>query len=99
MKLEKDLQAQILDHLAHKRVFCWRSNTGAMKKGKHFVRFGVKGVPDILGCYKGRMLGIECKADFKEQSQAQHQFQVDLEAAGGLYILCYSLEDVLKVIR
>jgi hypothetical protein len=45
---------------------------------------------------KGQYVGLEIKAKDGEQSQAQFNFQVQLEAAGGTYLLCYSLEDVIQ---
>ena len=38
--LEKDIQRTILDYLKMMKVFHWRNNTGAVVRGKHFVRFG-----------------------------------------------------------
>jgi len=100
---EKDLLKQVMDYLALHRIFHWRANTGAFAKeykGKrHFVRFGIAGVPDILGCHRGRMFGIECKKIGEEQSQKQRVFQSDLDAAGGKYVLCYKLEDVMEALR
>jgi hypothetical protein len=100
---EKVVLSQVLEYLALHRIFHWRANTGAFKgeyKGKsRFVRYGRKGVPDILGCYRGRMFGIECKRLYEEQSQSQREFQSDLEAAGGKYVLCYKLEDVMEGLR
>lgn len=41
----------------------WKSNTGAMKFGKSFVRFGIPGLPDITGWHfpTGKRLSIEVK--------------------------------------
>jgi hypothetical protein len=96
---ERNLQNLILDWLAIHRIFAWRCNTGAMRRGKRFIRFGVKGVPDILGCYRGRMFGIEVKNDYNEQSQAQKEFEHNLTVAGGTYILARSLEHVTERLR
>jgi hypothetical protein len=103
MMKEADLLKLILDWLALHRIFHWRCNTGAFAgeyKGKRrFIRFGVQGVPDIIGCFRGRMFGIECKAQGNDQSQKQRIFQSDLESAGGLYVLAYALEDVTERLR
>jgi hypothetical protein len=94
--LEHDIQGAILKYLTIKRIFHYRQNTGAAKFGKSFVKFGVKGAPDIVCVIKGQYVGLEIKAKDGEQSQAQFNFQVQLEAAGGTYLLCYSLEDVIR---
>lgn len=96
---ESDIVRQVTDWLKLRRAFYWRCNTGAMQKGKHFVRFGIQGVPDILCCHRGQMVGIECKRPRAYQSRAQKCFQTALEAAGGKYILCYRLEDVIEGMR
>lgn len=103
-KRESDLQRTILGYLDLKRIFHFRSNTGAIKfsrpdgKGR-FVRFGVRGQADILCCIKGQFVAIECKAEDGEQTLAQKEWQAGLEHAGGFYILARKLEDVEKVIN
>jgi hypothetical protein len=42
---------------------------------------------------------FEVKASKGKQSENQKEFQAQLEAAGGKYILAYSIEDVAAVIR
>jgi len=100
---EHDLQKLILDYLALHRVFHYRQNTGAFaaeyKGKKRFVRFGVKGLPDIICVVQGRYIGIELKREKLEQSKAQVEFQVGLEHAKGKYILARTLEDVIQGLR
>jgi hypothetical protein len=49
---ESDIQRQILDYLAAKRIMAFRMNTGMMRgehKGKAWaVRFGTPGMADVL---------------------------------------------------
>lgn len=96
---EHDLQRQILDYLALHRYFHWRQNVGAAKHGGRFIRFGVKGLPDIFCVVKGRLIGIEVKRDKVDQSKAQVEFQVALEHAGGKYCLARRLEDVIAALQ
>ena len=95
---EHDIQGQILEWLSLHRIFHYRNNTGAVKaswNGKErFVRYGVKGAPDIIAVSKGRYIGIEVKRESKELSEAQVEFMDGLEEAGATYILAYCLEDV-----
>ena len=98
---ESEIQKQILDYLTLKRVFHYRNNSGAMQgehKGKKwFMRFGALGSPDIIAVVGGQFIGIEVKAPKGKQSDHQKEFQKNLEAAGGRYILAYSLEDVIPI--
>lgn len=101
---ESDLQRTILEYLDLKRIFHYRSNTGAIKfsrpdgKGQ-FVKFGVRGQADIVCCIKGQFVAIECKAEDGEQTLAQKEWQAGLERAGGFYILARKLEDVTEVLE
>ena len=96
---ESEVQKQILDYLALKRVFHYRNNSGAfVDSQKHFYRFGALGSPDIICVINGQFVGIEVKAPKGKQSQYQKEFQKNLEAAGGRYVLAYSLVDIMNVI-
>jgi hypothetical protein len=94
---ESDVQRQILDWLALKRIFHHRNNSGAfVDSQKHFYRFGALGSPDIICVIKGQYVGIEVKAPKGKQSEHQKAFQQALEAAGGRYLLAYSPDDVIR---
>lgn len=45
--------------------------------------YGTSGVPDIVGCYKGRMLAIECKAGDNKPTALQMKNLAAISAAGG----------------
>lgn len=46
--------------------------------------YGASGVPDIIGCYKGRFFAIECKAG-KNKTTALQDKNIDaIRAQGGL---------------
>lgn len=93
---ESAIQAQILQYLSLKGIFHYRNNSGGFKDANnHFYRFGALGSPDIICVVEGRFVGIEVKAPGGRQSEHQISFQKRLEAAGGKYILAYSLEDVI----
>jgi hypothetical protein len=100
---EIDIQKQILDYLALKRVFHYRQNSGGLggehKGKKWFVRFGALGAPDIICVIKGQYVGIEIKNEKGKQSDHQRVFQQKLEKAGGFYLLARSLEDVINLIE
>jgi hypothetical protein len=45
--------------------------------------YGTSGVPDIVGCYKGRMFAIECKAGDNKPTALQLKNLSAIAAAGG----------------
>jgi hypothetical protein len=96
---ESHVQRQILDYLALKRIFHYRNNSGGFKdKAGHFYRFGALGSPDIICVIDGQFVGIEVKAPKGRQSDHQKEFQHNLEAAAGVYVLAYSLDDVIAAL-
>lgn len=56
----------------------------------------VPGVPDILGIYNGRMLGIEIKAPNGRLSDHQAKFIKDINDRGGIAFVARSVDDVLR---
>jgi hypothetical protein len=46
--------------------------------------FGASGVPDIVGCYKGKFYGIECKAGKNKQTPIQLKNLTLIELSGGI---------------
>ena len=101
---EADVQGAILEWLAWKHIFHYRNNSGAFvfpetaTHKRRFFKAGVVGAPDIVCVVKGQYVGIECKAAKGRQSDNQKEFQRQLEAAGGRYILAYSLDDVMGIL-
>jgi Holliday junction resolvase len=45
--------------------------------------FGTSGVPDIVACYKGKFLGIECKAGGRQPTALQLKNLEDIQKNGG----------------
>jgi penicillin-binding protein-related factor A (putative recombinase) len=54
------------------------------------------GVSDIIGVWKGRGLAIEVKAPGEKPMPHQKEFLESWARAGGIAILAYSLDDVIK---
>jgi hypothetical protein len=93
---EKATQAAILQYLTLKGVFHYRQNSGAFKTDAGgFYAIGTKGAPDIICVVGGRYIGIEVKDAKGRLNENQIAFQKRLEAAGGLYLVAYSLDDVI----
>lgn len=94
---ETALVKMCLEYLHLKGVFAWRNNSGMLKKGEHFIRFGAVGSADILGIINhGRFLAIECKVGKNKMSAQQTLWKARIEDMGGLHILAYSLDDLEK---
>lgn len=56
------------------------------------------GIPDILACYAGRFLGIECKAPRGRLSARQEKVLQSIIDAGGIAIVATAVSDVEKVL-
>lgn len=77
----------------------WKNNTGKLPlPGGGMIVFGLKGSADILGASRGHPIAIEAKTGTGRQRDQQVKFQRAWEAAGGLYILARSVEDVLAAL-
>ena len=97
---EKDLVKTILAYLATRPdVLAWRQNTGAVRIGNRFVRFGQPGCADITGVLKGgRRLEIECKSERGTLSPEQEAFGKRINHYGGLWLVARSLDDVRRAL-
>lgn len=98
---EKEISHLILQYLQLRKIFCWRSNTGAMT-GKHngkqwFMRFGLVGSGDIIGLTpSGRFFSIEVKVPGRPPTFEQIQFMNAVKHNNGIAFVATCLEDVQK---
>lgn len=61
--------------------------------------FGVKtGTPDLILCYKGRAIGCELKVGNNKASAEQLEELHDIKEAGGIAMVCYSLDEIKMVL-
>jgi hypothetical protein len=49
--------------------------------------YGASGVPDIICCYKGRFIGIECKAKGNKPTTLQQMNLDKIAAQGGIALV------------
>jgi Holliday junction resolvase len=49
--------------------------------------FGASGVPDIVACYKGRFIGIECKAGKNKPTDLQKRNLDAISECGGIALV------------
>lgn len=89
---ETQLTKKIIEHLRSK---------GAMAVKIHGGTFQSRGLPDIIGCYKGRFFGLEVKLPGKEKTLTKLQIKklADIRAAGGVADMVTSREDAWKVVK
>lgn len=90
--LEKDIVAAIKRYLTSlgSDVFFWKEFGGP---------YGTAGIPDIICCYKGRFLGLECKLPSGRLSRLQQRAIEKINRAGGIACRVESVEDVMRVIE
>ena len=92
---EAQTQAAILDWLAWHGYPAARTQAGAIETASgHYARQAPEGWPDITACVDGRFVAIECKAPRGRLRPSQVEMRARLEAAGALYIVARSVEDV-----
>jgi Holliday junction resolvase len=89
--LERDIVTAIRKYLASlgSDVFFWK---------EHGSVYGTNGVPDIICCYKGRFLGLECKLPGGRLTELQKRAIEQINRAGGFACRMESVEDVKRVI-
>lgn len=82
----------------------WRNNTGgATYKGKHkdyHVKFGVAGMPDIIGLTNaGRFIGCEVKVPGKDLAELQAWMRDNLLAMGAVVFKATSYDECLDALK
>ena len=90
--LERDIVAAIKKYLASlgSDVFFWKEHGGP---------YGTSGIPDIICCYKGRFIGMECKLPGGRLTELQKRAIGKINRAGGIARRVESVEDAKAIIR
>lgn len=101
---EAQIQKAVREYLEYMdnlgRLVYIRSGAGAIKtEAGHYFKTGRKGWPDNTVLMNGVMIGVETKSPTGKQSKAQKEIENKILAAGGLYYIVRSVEDVIKVIE
>jgi len=87
---EKDITLAIRDFLKVRGVWHYKAWGGPMS---------APGIPDIIGCLPGgRFIGIEVKRPGGELSSHQARVLANITDAGGLAIVAWSVEDVIRAL-
>lgn len=90
--LERDIVAAIKTYLASlgRDVFFWKEHGGP---------YGTSGIPDIIICYKGRFIGMECKLPNSHLTELQKRAIRKINEAGGYAARVESVADAQAIIR
>ena len=90
--LERDIVAAIKRYLLTlgDAVFFWKEHGGP---------YGCAGIPDIICCYKGRFIGLECKLSGGRLTELQKRAIEKINHAGGVACRVESVEDAKRVIK
>lgn len=75
-----------------------RRNVGAIKRGKRYVKFGVKGEADVQGLYKGLMWAVEFKLPGERQSEEQAAWEKLFRSHGGLFKLAFGVVEAMDFV-
>ena len=75
---EKKVKRKVMAQLKEMKAYTVTPMTGG---------FGNSGVPDVLCCYKGRFVGIECKANGGKPTALQVHNLNSIEITGGIALL------------
>ena len=101
---EHEIQASILQYLELVGAVAVRVNAGmTVIQGEGGKRRAVRGAPagtaDILACWHGRYIAIECKTHRGKTTPAQDDFLNRVRAAGGIAIVARCAEDVEQMLE
>lgn len=100
---ETQLVKQIKDYLNYQGHMVDRTNSGVIRlqnesngRGR-MIRLARAGTADITGCSaSGRFLAVECKVGKNKTTDLQNQYLEEVIKRGGIAIVAYSLDDVIK---
>jgi Holliday junction resolvase len=88
MTPEKKVKAKVVEILKGFGAYYFYASTGG---------YGASGVPDIICCYKGRFIGIECKAGKGKTTALQEKNLNNIMTAGGTALVIN--EDNIEEVR
>ena len=88
MTPEKKVKTKVVEILKGFGAYYFYASTGG---------YGASGVPDIICCYKGRFLAIECKAGKGKTTALQEKNIAQIIAQDGLAIVVN--EDNIEEVR
>jgi len=91
---ENDVLQSICEFLWYNKIFFYRNNNTPVFNGdvyRKMPKWSMKGVPDIVGIYKGRPLYIEVKKKGGYPSKEQKAFIELVNSEGGIAFVARSI--------
>ena len=89
---EKALQKVIADWLNLNSIYFETDQFGKRTRGN-------PGRPDFRICYRGKWIGIECKAEKGKLSPEQEKTIAKIRKSGGVVIVAFGLPTVIEELR
>ncbi len=87
---ESDLIKKISDYLKTvPNLFYWKEHGGM---------YGTAGIPDLIVCYRGRFIGLECKVGKNKTTVLQAVTIKQIIQAGGYAVVVRTVEEVRQII-
>lgn len=94
------LLKECLVYLSSVGYFVWGNNTGAIKNGDRYQRYGLPGSSDIIGISpNGYFIAIEIKTGKAVQNKQQKKFEERVMKNNGTYKVVRSLKDLKELIN
>lgn len=79
-----------------KSIIEWLRAKGAYVVNIYGSGMTAKGAPDLLVCYNGKFIAVECKVGNNDLSPAQNIHKNRILRAGGAHIVPYTLTEFIK---
>jgi len=100
---EQALVNSIIQLIQYRGGIATRINSGMVTKenedgGRYVIRGAKKGTSDILACFKGKYIAIECKVGDNKPTVYQAYFLESVTNAGGIACVAYSAETVIELL-
>lgn len=88
--LEKKIVNQVIDQIQSRGGFAVKIHGSPLQ---------VAGIPDVIACYRGRFLGLECKRSAAEDATALQKYWLGkITQAGGVARVIYDREQVIAIL-
>ena len=94
------LTTAVVDLIIMKGGMAWRSNNGGHwnESRQRFISGNTTaGAPDVNAIINGLYYGIEIKSEKDKLSPAQMIFKDKIEKAGGIYIECRDIQQIIYI--
>lgn len=100
--MTKNNPREVLEKVVVKNIMEALRNKGGFWFKTHGDVYQMVGLPDILGCYKGRFIGIEVKRPSRKDSgvsKIQKYVISKIKEAGGIAGVATSVEEAFEIIE